>query len=104
MDTKIALDMEIAVYRRLLESEETRLGLLVDGEGNIIRLLANSSNTKCLNMVSPRRVGYQDHSTHPGDVQGCTGGAWPHLGGQQTLHRTVNYGDIVLQYILSYVS
>ena len=36
MDTKIALDMEIAVYRRLLESEETRLGLLVDGEGNII--------------------------------------------------------------------
>ena len=39
MDTKIALDMEIAVYRRLLESEETRLGLLVDGEGNIIRPL-----------------------------------------------------------------
>ena len=32
MDTKVALDMEIAVYRRLLESEETRLGL-VDGEG-----------------------------------------------------------------------
>ena len=32
MDTKIALDMEIAVYRRLLESEETRLGLLVDGD------------------------------------------------------------------------
>ena len=39
MDTKIALDMEIAVYRRLLESEETRLGLLVDGEGNIFPLL-----------------------------------------------------------------
>ena len=27
MDTKIALDMEIAVFRRLLESEEDRLGL-----------------------------------------------------------------------------
>merc|ERR1712029_1237390 len=27
MDTKIALDMEIAVYRRLLESEEDRLGI-----------------------------------------------------------------------------
>ena len=35
MDTKVALDMEIAVYRRLLESEETRLGLLVDGEGKV---------------------------------------------------------------------
>ena len=34
MDTKIALDMEIAVYRRLLESEEDRLGLSVDGGGN----------------------------------------------------------------------
>ena len=33
MDTKIALDMEIAVFRRLLESEEDRLGLEVDGEG-----------------------------------------------------------------------
>ena len=33
MDTKIALDMEIAVYRRLLESEEDRLGLSVDGGG-----------------------------------------------------------------------
>ena len=33
MDTKIALDMEIAVYRRLLESEEDRLGLCVDGGG-----------------------------------------------------------------------
>ena len=28
MDTKIALDMEIAVFRRLLESEEDRLGIL----------------------------------------------------------------------------
>merc|ERR1712045_658337 len=27
MDTKIALDMEIAVFRRLLESEEDRLGI-----------------------------------------------------------------------------
>ena len=53
MDTKIALDMEIAVYRRLLESEETRLGLLVDGEGNIIRPLANFSNTKCLTWCLP---------------------------------------------------
>ena len=33
MDTKIALDMEIAVYRRLLESEADRLGLSVDGGG-----------------------------------------------------------------------
>ena len=28
MDTKVALDMEIAVFRRLLESEEDRLGIL----------------------------------------------------------------------------
>ena len=28
MDTKIALDMEIAVYRKLLESEEDRLGIM----------------------------------------------------------------------------
>ena len=34
MDTKIALDMEIAVFRRLLESEEDRLGIAVDGGGN----------------------------------------------------------------------
>ena len=33
MDTKIALDMEIAVYRRLLESEEDRLGIAMDGGG-----------------------------------------------------------------------
>ena len=33
LDVKIALDMEIAVFRRLLESEEDRLGLEVDGEG-----------------------------------------------------------------------
>ena len=33
LDTKIALDMEIAVYRKLLESEEDRLGLSVDGGG-----------------------------------------------------------------------
>ena len=36
MDTKIALDMEIAVFRRLLESEEDRLGISIDGEGGII--------------------------------------------------------------------
>ena len=34
MDTKIALDMEIAVYRKLLESEEDRLGLAVDSGGD----------------------------------------------------------------------
>merc|ERR1739840_36522 len=34
MDTKIALDMEIAVFRRLLESEEDRLGISIDGEGD----------------------------------------------------------------------
>ena len=34
MDTKVALDMEIAVYRKLLESEEDRLGLAVDGGGD----------------------------------------------------------------------
>merc|ERR1712227_766531 len=32
MDTKIGLDMEIAVFRRLLESEEDRLGISIDGE------------------------------------------------------------------------
>merc|ERR1739838_168089 len=31
MDTKIALDMEIAVFRRLLESEGDRLGISIDG-------------------------------------------------------------------------
>ena len=35
MDTKIILDMEIAVYRKLLESEEDRLGLAVDGGGDL---------------------------------------------------------------------
>jgi len=34
MDTKIALDMEIAVFRRLLESEEDRLGISIDGEAD----------------------------------------------------------------------
>ena len=34
MDTKITLDMVIAVYRKLLESEEDRLGLAVDGGGD----------------------------------------------------------------------
>ena len=32
MDTKIGLDMEIAVFRRLLESEEDRLGIAGVGE------------------------------------------------------------------------
>ena len=31
MDTKVALDMEIAVFRRLLESEEDRLGIQIGG-------------------------------------------------------------------------
>ena len=31
MDTKVALDMEIAVFRRLLESEEDRLGIHIEG-------------------------------------------------------------------------
>ena len=35
MDTKIGLDMEIAVFRRLLETEEDRLGISIDGEGEI---------------------------------------------------------------------
>ena len=39
MDTKIALDMEIAVFRRLLESEEDRLGISIDGEeGNSVQI------------------------------------------------------------------
>ena len=33
MDTKIGLDMEIAVFRRLLESEEDRLGIDTDPLG-----------------------------------------------------------------------
>ena len=33
MDTKIGLDMEIAVFRRLLESEEDRLGIDTDPIG-----------------------------------------------------------------------
>ena len=33
MDTKIGLDMEIAVFRRLLESEEDRLGISIDEGG-----------------------------------------------------------------------
>ena len=32
MDTKVALDMEIAVFRRLLESEEDRLGIHIGGQ------------------------------------------------------------------------
>ena len=32
MDTKVALDMEIAVFRRLLESEEDRLGIHIGGK------------------------------------------------------------------------
>ena len=35
MDTKIGLDMEIAVFRRLLESEEDRLGISIDEGGKI---------------------------------------------------------------------
>ena len=30
LDMKIALDMEIAVYKQLLESEEDRLGIVID--------------------------------------------------------------------------
>ena len=30
LDVKIALDMEIAVYKQLLESEEDRLGIVID--------------------------------------------------------------------------
>ena len=33
MDTKIGLDMEIAIIRRLLESEENRLGIDTDPIG-----------------------------------------------------------------------
>ena len=39
MDTKIALDMEIAVYRKLLESEEDRLGIMDRGGKYEIMLL-----------------------------------------------------------------
>ena len=35
MDTKIGLDMEIAVFRRLLESEEDRLGISIDEGGKL---------------------------------------------------------------------
>ena len=38
LDTKTALDMEIAVFRRLLETEEDRLGLAVDGGGESLHL------------------------------------------------------------------
>ena len=44
MDTKIALDMEIAVFRRLLESEEDRLGISIDGEeGNSVQIYAKQT-------------------------------------------------------------
>ena len=42
MDTKIALDMEIAVFRRLLESEEDRLGISIDGEGGKDNITAST--------------------------------------------------------------
>lgn len=35
MDVKIALDMEIAVYKRLLESEEERLGITISGDTSL---------------------------------------------------------------------
>ena len=38
MDTKIGLDMEIAVFRRLLESEEDRLGISIDEAGIITNI------------------------------------------------------------------
>ena len=33
VEIKTALDMEIAVYKQLLESEESRLGIPVSGDG-----------------------------------------------------------------------
>ena len=35
MDTKIALDMEIAAYRKLLEGEESRLGMSMSGDADV---------------------------------------------------------------------
>ena len=44
MDTKIGLDMEIAVFRRLLESEEDRLGIAGVGESLTISYLSQNIN------------------------------------------------------------
>ena len=48
MDTKIGLDMEIAVFRRLLESEEDRLGISIDGAGGSRH---NIKQTECLKII-----------------------------------------------------
>ena len=52
MDTKIGLDMEIAVFRRLLESEEDRLGISIDEGGKFHNSNADKSFKLSLQMIS----------------------------------------------------
>lgn len=47
MDTKIGLDMEIAVFRRLLESEEDRLGISIDEGGKFNSNSDKHKHSKC---------------------------------------------------------
>merc|ERR1712241_1105252 len=52
MDTKIALDMEIAVFRRLLESEEDRLGISIGDEDGFDGDLARTSSPEIVRTVT----------------------------------------------------
>merc|ERR1719397_1686813 len=52
MDTKIALDMEIAVFRRLLESEEDRLGIAIGDEDGFDGDLARTSSPEIVRTVT----------------------------------------------------
>ena len=106
MDTKVALDMEIAVYRRLLESEETRLGL-VDGEGRTKRwrmeTFLNESNksnrTKddILSLLFSRWVGHQIRSS-------SSSSSWdsgPKLEEQRTFHGIVKSRHLNFFFLIS---
>jgi len=60
MDTKIGLDMEIAVFRRLLESEEDRLGISIDGEESFDGdMVAHSSPETVRTVTTKSETNYQ---------------------------------------------